>query len=245
MREQFGQKIGAFQAIKHLCAEMLETSESVTAAAWDAARAPATTTPSSTSSPRWSPGPSASTAPSRSRRTCIQVLGGIGFTFEHDAHLYLRRALGLRSLLGPTGSVRRSAGRPRRNGHPPRGPRRPRRCRGELPRPRSGNGRSGSPTCPRRSRRAALAESGYLTPALAGAARPGCRPGAAAGHRRGARSRRGLAPRPEDRRLGRADDHRPRHRRAAQAVRRADADAARSSGASCSASPARARTSRR
>jgi 3-oxochol-4-en-24-oyl-CoA dehydrogenase len=36
VREQFGQKIGAFQAIKHLCAEMLETSESVTAAAWDA-----------------------------------------------------------------------------------------------------------------------------------------------------------------------------------------------------------------
>src|SRR2546429_932764 len=31
---------------------------------------------------------------------CIQVLGGIGFTWEHDAHLYLRRALALRSLLG-------------------------------------------------------------------------------------------------------------------------------------------------
>ena len=37
VREQFGQKIGAFQAIKHLCAEMLETSEAVTAAAWDVA----------------------------------------------------------------------------------------------------------------------------------------------------------------------------------------------------------------
>jgi hypothetical protein len=33
-------------------------------------------------------------------KTCIQVLGGIGFTFEHDAHLYLRRALSLRGLLG-------------------------------------------------------------------------------------------------------------------------------------------------
>ena len=35
VREQFGAKIGSFQAIKHLCAEMLETAESVTAAAWD------------------------------------------------------------------------------------------------------------------------------------------------------------------------------------------------------------------
>src|SRR5690348_10035488 len=39
VREQFGKKIGAFQAVKHLCAEMLEISESVTAAAWDAAEA--------------------------------------------------------------------------------------------------------------------------------------------------------------------------------------------------------------
>ena len=37
VREQFGQRIGSFQAIKHLCAEMLETAEAVTAAAWDVA----------------------------------------------------------------------------------------------------------------------------------------------------------------------------------------------------------------
>ena len=35
-------------------------------------------------------------------KDCIQVLGGIGFTWEHDAHLYLRRALALRQLLGGT-----------------------------------------------------------------------------------------------------------------------------------------------
>lgn len=99
VREQFGQKIGAFQAVKHLCAEMLENSESVTAAAWDAAasfsdderqREFATLVAGTLC-----PDGAVSVA-----KACIQVLGGIGFTFEHDAHLYLRRALMLRSLLG-------------------------------------------------------------------------------------------------------------------------------------------------
>ena len=104
VREQFGQKIGAFQSIKHLCAEMLETSESVTAAAWDAARAVTDDARRSTSSRRWWRARSASTAPSQVAKDCIQVLGGIGFTFEHDAHLYLRRAVALRSLVGPSGT---------------------------------------------------------------------------------------------------------------------------------------------
>src|ERR1700680_2002320 len=42
---------------------------------------------------------------------CIQVLGAIGYTWEHDAHLYYRRALSLRALLGPSGrGGRRVAG---------------------------------------------------------------------------------------------------------------------------------------
>ena len=45
-------------------------------------------------------------------KDCIQVLGGIGFTWEHDAHLYLRRALALRQLLGGSAGVAR-CGRPR------------------------------------------------------------------------------------------------------------------------------------
>ncbi len=103
LREQFGQKIGAFQAIKHLCAEMLETSESVTAAAWDAARAASDDDPVQHEFAALVAGTICFDGAVSVAKSCIQVLGGIGFTFEHDAHLYLRRALGLRSLLGPTG----------------------------------------------------------------------------------------------------------------------------------------------
>ena len=102
MREQFGQKIGAFQAVKHLCAEMLETSESVTAAAWDVARA-ADGDPGQHEFAALVAGTVCLDGAVSVAKACIQVLGGIGFTFEHDAHLYLRRAIGLRSLLGPSG----------------------------------------------------------------------------------------------------------------------------------------------
>jgi 3-oxochol-4-en-24-oyl-CoA dehydrogenase len=103
VREQFGQKIGSFQAVKHLCAEMLETAEAVTAAAWDAAAvAPY---PVSGNHDQWAfaADVAATTAFDGAvavAKGCIQVLGGIGFTFEHDAHLYLRRALALRAVAG-------------------------------------------------------------------------------------------------------------------------------------------------
>ena len=103
MREQFGQKIGAFQAIKHLCAEMLETSECVTAAAWDAARAVTDNDPVQHEFAALVAGTVCFDGAVLVAKSCIQVLGGIGFTFEHDAHLYLRRALALRSQVGPTG----------------------------------------------------------------------------------------------------------------------------------------------
>src|SRR6478735_6902459 len=99
VREQFGQKIGAFQAIKHLCAEMLETAEAVTAAAWDVAGA------AEEGGEQWAFSADVAAAIAfdgavEVAKSCIQVLGGIGFTFEHDAHLYLRRALALRALVG-------------------------------------------------------------------------------------------------------------------------------------------------
>ncbi len=100
VREQFGRPIGSFQAVKHLCAEMLENAEAVTAAAWDVASAAA-----DGDREQWDFAVDVAAVTCFDgavdvAKSCIQVLGGIGFTFEHDAHLYLRRALALRGLLG-------------------------------------------------------------------------------------------------------------------------------------------------
>ena len=106
VREQFGRKIGAFQAVKHLCVEMLETAEAVTAAAWDAAAAATAAAGGSPESvEQWAYAADVAEVTCfdgavEIAKTCIQVLGGIGFTHEHDAHLHLRRAMALRALLG-------------------------------------------------------------------------------------------------------------------------------------------------
>ena len=110
VREQFGQRIGAFQAVKHLCAEMLETSESVTAAAWDAAVA-LDDDPEQSMFAIEVAATTCFDGAVEVAKTCIQVLGGIGFTFEHDAHLYLRRAIALRALVGDPGEYAASLGR--------------------------------------------------------------------------------------------------------------------------------------
>jgi 3-oxochol-4-en-24-oyl-CoA dehydrogenase len=102
VREQFGQKIGAFQAIKHLCAEMLETAEAVTAAAWDVASTAFAYDDGGDDQWAFAVDVAAVTCfdgAVANAKACIQVLGGIGFTHEHDAHLYLRRAVSLRSLV--------------------------------------------------------------------------------------------------------------------------------------------------
>ncbi|MCT9087919.1 acyl-CoA dehydrogenase family protein [Streptomyces sp. ASQP_92] len=99
VREQFGHPIGRFQAIKHLCADMLVRLEGARALVWDAARA--------MDEPAGVRGLVASLAAATAvdaacscAKDAIQILGGIGFTWEHDAHLYLRRALVARQLLG-------------------------------------------------------------------------------------------------------------------------------------------------
>ena len=103
VREQFGAPIGSFQAVKHLCAEMLETTESVAAVAWDAGESEFSADVAATV---------AFDGAVSVAQDCIQVLGGIGFTFEHDAHLYLRRAVALRTAVATmTGGAERSAAR--------------------------------------------------------------------------------------------------------------------------------------
>ncbi len=101
LRHQFGRPIGQFQAVKHRCARMLMAAEQAAAAVWDAAR----------TEPGRERGYAASVAAVvavdaavQATNDCIQTLGGIGYTWEHDAHLYYRRALSLRALLGTSSS---------------------------------------------------------------------------------------------------------------------------------------------
>jgi alkylation response protein AidB-like acyl-CoA dehydrogenase len=123
IRHQFGRPIGQFQAVKHRCAWMLTAAEQAAATVWDAAR----TLPDNPAGA--APGDAAQGGKARTDETpagrqrdfaagvaavvaidaavscsheCIQVLGGIGYTWEHEAHLYYRRAMSLRALLGPS-----------------------------------------------------------------------------------------------------------------------------------------------
>ncbi|WP_031014495.1 acyl-CoA dehydrogenase [Streptomyces sp. NRRL F-5727] len=96
-REQFGRPIGRFQGVKHLCADMLVRLEQARALTWDAARAahdPARPLVAALAAA------TALDAAYSCAKDCIQILGGIGFTWEHDAHILLRRALVARQLLG-------------------------------------------------------------------------------------------------------------------------------------------------
>ncbi|OBK39472.1 acyl-CoA dehydrogenase, partial [Mycobacterium sp. 1245111.1] len=100
VREQFGKPIGSFQAIKHLCAEMLCRTEQVAVAAADAARAAQDGDTTQLSIAAAIAAGVAIDAVKVTAKDCIQVLGGIGITWEHDAHLYLRRAYGIGQFLG-------------------------------------------------------------------------------------------------------------------------------------------------
>ena len=251
VREQFGRPIGSFQSIKHLCADMLQRSELAAAAAWDAASAASSYLEGENPEEERlqlavaaaSAGAVAVQDAVHNAQDCIQILGGIGFTWEHDAHLSLRRAMAMRALAGGTSRWNAAVSRLGREGlrrhrsialgdevEPLReqvrvGHRRAagraqgpsqglRRCRPH--RPRTGRSRTASPPAPWSS-----------SPSARSSSAPGC-----------ARPTSSSA-------TGRC-------RRSSSTATRSSASAssprpcsARSSGASCSPSPAPAPTSRR
>jgi len=119
-RHQFGRPIGQFQGVKHRLADMLLMVEQGVAATWDAAL-------SLDAEPQDQE--KGGDAGSQSRlavalaaalaldgyveaaKGAIQILGGMGFTWEHDAHIHLRRATTLRQLVGGTAPLRAEAAR--------------------------------------------------------------------------------------------------------------------------------------
>ena len=98
-REQFGRPIGSFQAIKHKCADMLVELEEARSAAYHAVWAAATLDPSLPVAASVAK-VACSEAFSRIAAETVHVHGGIGFTWEHSAHLYFRRARSDEMLFG-------------------------------------------------------------------------------------------------------------------------------------------------
>ena len=99
VRSQFGRAIGSFQSIKHHCAEMLQAVESGRATATRAAKAIADEDPEAVIlgaiAKAW-----CSEAYARGAATNLHIHGGIGYTWEHSAHLHLRRAMSDQLLFG-------------------------------------------------------------------------------------------------------------------------------------------------
>ncbi|MFS4096697.1 acyl-CoA dehydrogenase family protein [Streptomyces sp. AF1A] len=84
-REQFGRPVGAFQAVQHLCADLLVRAETARAAVYAAA---VTADPADIAAARLL----ADEAAVRGARDCLQVHGGMGFTWDADVHLHVKRA---------------------------------------------------------------------------------------------------------------------------------------------------------
>ncbi len=221
-RRQFGRPIGQFQAVKHRLADMLVAVEQTTALAWDTAQAADAGDPAQVELSAILAGAFVLDAYVECAKGCIQILGGMGFTWEHDAHLHLRRALSLRQLVGPARVLRVEATRAVLHGSR-------RRLALDLPedaeRVREGVRAvvaevvAESDPAERRRR---LVDAGLMAPHWPAPWARGraCR---TARDRRGAgRGARAPAP-PGGGCLGPPHHHRPRHRRAAGALGRADA----------------------
>src|SRR6266851_1276939 len=118
IRQQFGRPIATFQAVKHHCANMLVAAELATAATWDAGRAGLGGGDQLSYTAAIAAALAVPAAVGNANLN-IQVHGGIGFTWEHDAHLYLRRAAAIAAVLDAeqaaievTSLVRRGVRRP-------------------------------------------------------------------------------------------------------------------------------------
>ena len=109
-REQFGRAIGTFQAVKHQCADMLVAAELATATVWDAARAYAAPGDVFGLAAAVAATVAIPAAVGNAERN-IQVHGGIGYTWDHDAHLALRRAGALAALFGGSATAKMVTGR--------------------------------------------------------------------------------------------------------------------------------------
>jgi alkylation response protein AidB-like acyl-CoA dehydrogenase len=161
VRVAFGRPIGQFQAVKHHCANMLAQSEMALAAAWDAARF--ADDPAEAELPTAAATSVALPAFLFCARLNIQVHGGIGFTWEHPAHLYLRRAVSLMAIFGPVEEARERvvaaalAGKRPVSGLSISAP-------AEELRAEARAFRAHYESLPKEERRAALVESGFLVP---------------------------------------------------------------------------------
>jgi alkylation response protein AidB-like acyl-CoA dehydrogenase len=111
VRVQFGRPIGQFQGVKHRCAEMLARTELARAAVWDAANAASDVSAPGTDLAVAAAASLAFDAAFANAKDCVQTLGGIGFTWEHDAHMYLRRAMTLHQITGTPDAWRVKAAR--------------------------------------------------------------------------------------------------------------------------------------
>ncbi|WP_156686294.1 acyl-CoA dehydrogenase [Mycobacterium sp. Marseille-P9652] len=108
-REQFGKVIGTFQALQHSAAMLLVNSELATAAAWDAVRAVDEPPVQHRLAAAGAAVIAVSPIPDLVLDS-LTMLGAIGFTWEHDVHLYWRRAISLAASIGPANRWARRLG---------------------------------------------------------------------------------------------------------------------------------------
>ena len=106
-RIQFGRPIGQFQAIKHKLADLAILVDQMASLSWDAALAVDAGDVDEAELATATAGALCADGYVHAAQECVQILGGIGFTWEHDTHLYLKRALADRQLLGGPDRFRR------------------------------------------------------------------------------------------------------------------------------------------